>query len=82
MFEEFFIIGVNKESVLSSNAEQQGTYLDPQVLLQWPNYPHFSECPRRKVVKDFCFPKGIFVKPLKLTGSRSELNKLIYGQSF
>ena len=42
---------------------------------------HINFSPRRRVVPDFCFPKGIFVKPLKMSGSQSEFNELLYGKS-
>ena len=66
MFEEFFIIGVDKEDIL---AEKTWGKTDRKRFNPKNLYMHIKgnatgdeECERRRVVKDFCFPDGIEVK--------------------
>ena len=60
-FEEFFIIGVDKEEL--KEVKDDRAILQPSTLYIH-NSDNEEECERRRVVKDFCFPEGIEIKLL------------------
>ena len=63
IFEEFFVIGVEEETL--SKCEGIVSFLDPDTL-----YSHFKDQvkegiqQRRKVIKDFCFPDKVPIRKL------------------
>jgi hypothetical protein len=65
LFEEFFVIGANKDDISKLNWSKIDAHkLNPETLYLH-NWEKDSDCDRRRVVKDFCFPDGIEVKKLK-----------------
>lgn len=74
-FEEFFIIGVDKEELKQVREDQ--TILQPQTLYIH-NSDNEEDCERRRVVKDFCFPEGIEVKLLQKSDSFSQAQKILF----
>mmetsp|Transcript_21382 Transcript_21382/g.20538 ORF Transcript_21382/g.20538 Transcript_21382/m.20538 type:complete len:130 (+) Transcript_21382:2222-2611(+) len=69
LFEEFFIIGIDRQDLIGPNIKDTKR-LNPKTL-----YMHTGnrggECERRKVVKDFCFPEGIQVRQLSKSHTHS-----------
>ena len=91
IFEEFFIIGVDRtdlESVGGITVNRKNDwdrhYLQPKTLYMY-NGEDGDNCERRRVVKDFCFPDGIEVKQLKKAGESKQgivdkAQKILYSQ--
>lgn len=72
LFEEFFIIGVDKDELTKLDWRKTDTHrVSPET-----QYLHIADkkddCDRRRVVKDFCFPDGIEVKKLNKSSSLNQ----------
>ncbi len=76
IFEEFFIIGVDKNNVTDADLIDMRP-LPPKNLYMYNQDIETTTCQRRAVVKDFCFPNGVEIKNLK----KSRAKKILYGNS-
>lgn len=54
----------------------------PTILWEYANDPELLSPSIRSVLPDFCFPLGIEKRRLKMTGSASDFNKILYGQTY
>jgi len=80
IFEEFFIVGVSRETLMARRNDN-AQYFEPEELIRFPNHSDNRECPKRKVVSDFCFPGGVRVRKLNMTESMSDMNTLLHGKT-
>ena len=86
VFKEFFVVGVNAYEIHEARRaqrESRRSFTSPDAPLRVSPttiYTHIKQgiqaetCERRKVVKDFCFPDGVQVQPVK---SKTELRRLL-----
>ena len=72
IFLQFMISGVDTESFSPETTT-------PKVIY---HYPQMIEVHASQAVPDFAFPAGVSVRGLRLTDSASEINEIIYSQSF
>ncbi|CAG9332371.1 unnamed protein product [Blepharisma stoltei] len=72
MFEALFIVGPSKSQLGNAMAK-------PEILYEFGGST--IGLPIRRVIADFCFPTGIELRPIRHSGSESEFNNLIYGQT-
>ena len=76
-FDEFFIIGVEKESL--DGVVKGGAFVQPETLWSYPGVLK-EHCERRKSVKDFCFPNGIRARELDFKKHTEQINKVLYAE--
>lgn len=75
LYISFLVIGVPTEKL------GDDTHFPPEILFEFPENSSQLSTEIRKILSDCCFPSGIEVKPMNLSGSASELNSLLYGQT-
>ena len=71
IYQGFFIIGIGKNQLTS---------LQPSILFEYCTDAASISSGIRKVITDLCFPTGASARKLKLSGSASDLNKVLYSQ--
>ena len=71
IFQAFFIVGIGKSQLSTSQ---------PGILFEYSPDPSSISAGIRKVVPDLCFPTGATARKLKLSGSASDLNRVLYSQ--
>ncbi|EGC37615.1 hypothetical protein DICPUDRAFT_149772 [Dictyostelium purpureum] len=72
LYEHFIVVGLPADS-----NPKIGVSHRPELLF---SYPKDKEVPPK--VKEFCFPSGIVPQAIKRTPSRSNLNEMLFGQSY
>ena len=71
IFQAFFIVGLDKSQLPSS---------EPCILFEYSPDPSSISLGIRKILPDLCFPTGACARKLKLSGSASDLNRVLYSQ--
>lgn len=71
IFQAFFIVGIGKN--------QLGSFI-PDILFEYSPDTASISSGVRKVLPDLCFPTGASARKLKLSGSASDLNRVLYSQ--
>lgn len=78
LFEFFFVVGLEANDVVDLTATDRR--YPPKILY---HFPEESKSIRSiSQIVDFCFPSEVGIRLVKKTNSASNLNELLYGQSF
>lgn len=72
-FQAFLVVGIG-------NDDKGGIESSPSILFKYLTSNDCISEAMLKIIPDLCFPQGADIRRLKLSGSQSDLNGVLYGQ--